>query len=70
MSAWYNHRTIRMTAFKRILVGVDGSHNSLRTARIAAEMASIYHSEIVLFHGLPPTARVVQFSKVPVMVVP
>ena len=55
MSAWYNHRTIRMTAFKKILVGVDGSDNSLRAAQIAAEIAALFRSEIVLLHVLQPT---------------
>jgi nucleotide-binding universal stress UspA family protein len=55
MSAWYNHRAIRMTAFKRILVGVDGSENSLRAVRKAAEIALPFHSEIVLLNVLQPT---------------
>jgi nucleotide-binding universal stress UspA family protein len=44
-----------MTAFNRILVGVDGSENSLRAARIAAEMAALFRSEIVLLNVLQPT---------------
>ena len=44
-----------MTAFKRILVGVDGSDNSLRAAQKAAEMASFFGSEIVLLNVLRPT---------------
>jgi nucleotide-binding universal stress UspA family protein len=46
---------IRMTAFKRILVGVDGSDNSLRAARIAAGTAALFRSEIVLLNVLQPT---------------
>lgn len=44
-----------MTAFKRILVGVDGSDNSLRAARIAAETAALFRSEITLLYVLQPT---------------
>ena len=43
-----------MTAFKRILVAVDGSDNSLRAAEKAAEIASNFHSEIVLLHVIQP----------------
>ncbi len=43
-----------MTAFKRILVGVDGSDNSLRATKKAAEMASVFHSDIVLLHVIHP----------------
>lgn len=44
-----------MTAFKRILVGVDGSDNSLRAAQKAAEIASFFHAAIVLLHVIQPT---------------
>jgi nucleotide-binding universal stress UspA family protein len=43
-----------MTAFKRILVGVDGSDNSIRAAQKAAEMASVFHSDIVLLYVIQP----------------
>jgi nucleotide-binding universal stress UspA family protein len=55
MTAWNNDRTISMTAFKRILVGVDGSDNSLRAVGIAAEIASLFRSEIMLLHVLQPS---------------
>jgi nucleotide-binding universal stress UspA family protein len=44
-----------MTAFKRILVGVDGSDNSLRAAKKAAEIASLFRAEIVLLYVIQPT---------------
>ena len=44
-----------MTAFKRILVGVDGSDNSLRAAQKAAMMASFFKAKIVLLNVLLPT---------------
>jgi nucleotide-binding universal stress UspA family protein len=43
-----------MTAFKRILVGVDGSDNSLRAVQKAAEIASIFHAEISLLNVIQP----------------
>jgi len=43
-----------MTTFKKILVGVDGSDNSLRAAQKAAELASIFGAEIVLLHVIQP----------------
>jgi nucleotide-binding universal stress UspA family protein len=43
-----------MTAFKRILVGVDGSDNSLRAAQIAAETAALFRSDIALLCVLQP----------------
>jgi nucleotide-binding universal stress UspA family protein len=44
-----------MTALKRILVGVDGSDNSLRAVRMAAEVGTPFGSEIVLLNVLQPT---------------
>ena len=44
-----------MTTIKRILVGVDGSDNSIRAAQKAAELASIFEAEIVLLHVIQPT---------------
>jgi nucleotide-binding universal stress UspA family protein len=44
-----------MTAFKRILVGVDGSENSLRAARMATEIGLPFRSEVVLLYVLQPT---------------
>ncbi len=44
-----------MTVLNRILVGVDGSENSLRAARMAADIAAPFHSEITLLHVLQPT---------------
>ncbi|HEY3419886.1 MAG TPA: universal stress protein [Methanomassiliicoccales archaeon] len=44
-----------MTTLKRILVGVDGSENSLRAAKMAAEIATPFSSEIVLLYVLQPT---------------
>jgi nucleotide-binding universal stress UspA family protein len=43
-----------MTAFKRILVGVDGSDNSLRAVQKAAEIASLHRAEITLLHVIQP----------------
>jgi nucleotide-binding universal stress UspA family protein len=43
-----------MSTFNRILVGVDGSDNSLRAVRKAAEMASVFHSDIVLLYVIQP----------------
>jgi nucleotide-binding universal stress UspA family protein len=43
-----------MTAFKRILVGVDGSDNSLRAAQTAAETAALFRSDITLLCVLQP----------------
>jgi nucleotide-binding universal stress UspA family protein len=43
-----------MKAFKRILVGVDGSDNSLRAAQKAAEVASLLGAEITLLHVIQP----------------
>ena len=43
-----------MTTFKRILVGVDGSDNSLRAAQKAAELASVFKAEVVLLHVIQP----------------
>ena len=44
-----------MTAFKRILVGVDGSDNSLRAARKGADIATFFHAAIVLLYVIQPT---------------
>jgi nucleotide-binding universal stress UspA family protein len=43
-----------MTAFKRILVGVDGSDNSLRAARKAAEVAFLHGAQITLLNVIQP----------------
>ncbi len=43
-----------MTAFKRIMVGVDGSDNSIRAAQNAAVLASVFDSDIVLLFGINP----------------
>jgi nucleotide-binding universal stress UspA family protein len=44
-----------MTAFKRILVGVDDSDNSLRAAHKAADIAVFFHAEIMLLYVIQPT---------------
>ena len=43
---------------KRILVGIDGSKESLQAAVIAANLAHVTHREIQLAHVLPDTAPV------------
>jgi nucleotide-binding universal stress UspA family protein len=43
-----------MTAFKRILVGVDDSDNSLRAACRAADIAAFFHAEIMLLYVIQP----------------
>jgi nucleotide-binding universal stress UspA family protein len=43
-----------MTAFKRILVAVDGSENSLRAVKKAAEVAGLHGAQITLLHVIQP----------------
>jgi nucleotide-binding universal stress UspA family protein len=45
-----NHPT---PGFKRILVAIDGSENSMRAARIAVDMAQKYGAELVSLHVIP-----------------
>lgn len=39
--------------FKSILVGVDGSENSEKAARIAVDLSKRYESELIVFHVVP-----------------
>ncbi len=42
--------------FRRILVAVDGSDNSMRAAKVAVEMAQTFEAELTALHVIP-TAR-------------
>ncbi|MBN1110290.1 MAG: universal stress protein [Methanomassiliicoccales archaeon] len=44
-----------MVQLKRILVGVDGSENSLRAVRYAATLAKGFQAEVTLAHVVPPS---------------
>ncbi len=44
------------SSFKRVLVAVDGSENSMRAARVAVEMAQKYEAELMVLHVIPATA--------------
>jgi nucleotide-binding universal stress UspA family protein len=44
-----------MSSLKRILVGVDGSENSLRAVQFAATLAKGFQAEITLAHVVPPS---------------
>ncbi len=46
--------------FKKILVPVDGSDNSLKTLDYAAELASAFGSKITLFNVIAPLPSTVQ----------
>ena len=42
-----------MTGFRKIVVAVDGSRNSLQAARVGARMADGMQAELVLLHCFP-----------------
>jgi|GEM_PF-5443896 len=42
-----------MSGFKKIIVAVDGSPNSLQAARVAARLADGMRAELVLLHCFP-----------------
>ncbi|HBX22604.1 MAG TPA: universal stress protein [Desulfotomaculum sp.] len=46
--------------YKKILVPIDGSENSLKTLDHAAELASVLGSKIALFHVIAPLPSTVQ----------
>jgi len=46
--------------YKKILVPLDGSDNSLKTLDHAAEIASVFGSKIVLFNVITPLPSTVQ----------
>ncbi|MCG7840653.1 MAG: universal stress protein [Methanomassiliicoccales archaeon] len=52
-----------ITQIERILVGVDGSENSLRAVQFAAVLAKKFESEISLVHIIPPSDHAVISGK-------
>jgi nucleotide-binding universal stress UspA family protein len=40
-------------SFKRVLVAVDGSENSMRAAKLAVDMAKKYGAELIVLHVIP-----------------
>ncbi len=47
--------------FKRILVAVDGSDNSMRASKVAVELAQKYGSELIVLHVIPMATYGISF---------